>query len=65
MPSLTPEEERWGEALMVHRVHGDAAREHVMERIIALTVDRDEAGVARWHEIGDRVEKLLRPGSVQ
>ncbi|MBB5698514.1 DUF6961 family protein [Sphingomonas yantingensis] len=55
---MTPDEERWAEALMVERQHGDRAGEHIAERITALALAGDDAGVARWLEIAARLDAL-------
>ena len=48
---MTPEQERWAEALAVHRMHGERAAEHVAERIGTLAVGGDQDGIDRWMEI--------------
>ncbi len=60
---MTPDQERWAEAPMVRSRHGDEADAHVAERIVALTQAGNQAGVARWLAIGERLEQLLRPGA--
>ena len=55
---MTPDEERWAEALMVERQHGDRAGEHSAERITALALAGVDAGVARWLEIAARLDAL-------
>lgn len=55
---MTPDEERWAEALMVERQHGSSAGEHIAERVTALALAGDEAGVARWLEIAARLDAL-------
>lgn len=55
---MTPDEERWAEALMVERQHGDTAGEHIAGRITALALAGDDAGVARWLEIAARLDAL-------
>lgn len=50
---------------MVQRLHGDAAREYVPERIIDLTLKDDQAGVGRWREIGARLGQLAPSGPLQ
>lgn len=61
---LSPEEERWAEALAVQRQHGDNADAFVAERIGALALMGDDAGVARWREISARLDRL-REGTLQ
>lgn len=60
---MTPEQERWAEALAVLRLRGADARLHVAERIGALARAGDVAGVARWRSIAARLDQLLRPGA--
>lgn len=43
---------------MVERQHGDRAGEHIAERITALALAGDDAGVARWLEIAARLDAL-------
>lgn len=45
---------------MVERQHGDRAAVHVAERIGALALSGDEAGVSRWREIAERLNRLAR-----
>jgi hypothetical protein len=56
---MTPEQERWAEALAVIEMHGEAAEAFVSERVAALATD--PAGIARWQEIGRRVAQLRVP----
>jgi hypothetical protein len=62
---MTPEQERWAEAAMVQRLHGDGAQAHLAERIDDLLLKGDQAGVERWGEVGARVAELATPGAVQ
>ncbi|MGY2733879.1 DUF6961 family protein [Sphingomonas sp. UYP23] len=57
--SMTEDQERWAEALAVHRVHGAYAPAHVAERIGALAIEGDQAGVDRWKEIAFRLDQLV------
>lgn len=61
---LTPEQERWAEALAVQRQHGERAGPFIAERIGALALAGDADGVARWREIAARLDQL-RAGTVQ
>ncbi|WNO53188.1 DUF6961 family protein [Stakelama saccharophila] len=61
---LTPEEERWAEALAIRRLHGERGPAFIAERIGALALKGDEAGVARWKEIAQRFDQLGR-GTLQ
>ncbi|WP_294260787.1 hypothetical protein [uncultured Sphingomonas sp.] len=56
---MTPDEERWAEALLIERQHGERAAMHVAKRIGALVLAGDEAGVTRWKEIALRLDRLL------
>ena len=60
---MSPGEERWAEALMVRRLHGDRAHLHVAERIGALVLAGDAAGIERWREIAMRLDQMMRPGA--
>lgn len=57
---MTPADERLAEALAIERIHGDRAPVHIAERIGALALAGDEAGVARWKQIAANYETLLR-----
>lgn len=56
---MTPEQERWAEASMVLRQHGDLARVFVAERIGSLASQGDGNGVRRWKEIAARLQQLI------
>lgn len=60
---LTPERERFAEALAVEQIHGDHAPAFIAERIGALALAGDAAGVQRWREIASRYDQLQRRGS--
>jgi hypothetical protein len=60
---MTPDEERWAEALAIERIHGDAAHEWVIDRITELATDGDRDGVARFLEIIDRLDQLRERGA--
>jgi hypothetical protein len=55
-------EERWAKALAIERIHGDSARDWVIDRIKQLGAAGHEAGVARFMEIIDRLERMRDPG---
>jgi hypothetical protein len=44
--------------LAVHRQHGERAPAVVAERIGALALQGDAAGIARWKEIAVRIAQL-------
>ena len=60
--SLSPQRERLAEALAIERLHDEHAAEFIAERIWALTLERDEAGVQRWREIAHRYDQLWQRG---
>jgi hypothetical protein len=62
---MTADQERWAEAAMVQRLHGDGASAHVADRIAALLLAGDQAGGERWCEIGARLAELSDGGTVQ
>lgn len=62
---LTPDQECWAEAMAVHRIHGAHAPAHVAERIGALALAGDMAGVERWRAIAVRLDGVLGSGTVQ
>ena len=55
---MTFDEERWAEALAIFRMHGIRAREFVAGRLVDLGMSGDLDGVARWREIGSRLDQL-------
>jgi hypothetical protein len=59
---MTPEQERWAEATMVLRQHGGNAGMFVAERIGALAVEGDVAGIQRWQQIAARLQQLIEAG---
>lgn len=60
---LTPDQERWAEALAVQKHYGEQAAKHVASRIDALADAEDLEGVRRWNEIGARLARLRRTGA--
>ena len=50
---MTPDLERWMEAMAIVKMHGARAMEEVEERLRVREHDPD--GQARWREIGSRV----------
>ena len=61
---LTPDQERWAEALAIQKAYGDGAPAHIAERITTLALAGDKAGVRRWTEIAARYDQLIA-GTVQ
>jgi hypothetical protein len=58
---LTPGQERLAEALAVQRLHGAEAPVVVAERIGALAVAGDPAGIQRWRDIAVQLDRLIQP----
>lgn len=61
---VTPDQERWAEGAMVLRQQGSNAHVFVAERIGALALAGDHAGVDRWKEIARRLQTLLEAPAV-
>lgn len=61
---MTPDEERWAEALAVQRQHGEAAPVFVAERIGTLALEEDLWGIRRWKEIAARLDALAAASPV-
>ena len=57
---MSPDEELWGAASMILRIHGDKARLHVVERLGTLALEADWDGVAVWQGIAARMEALIQ-----
>lgn len=55
---MTPDEERWAEAMTIERMYGERAPHWIAERIGALALDGDVAGVARFRAIAARIALL-------
>ena len=55
---MTPDEERWAEALQVLKMCGAEAEMFVAERIATLIGTGDAAGIARWQEVGRRMMQV-------
>jgi hypothetical protein len=55
---MTSERELWACALLVERELGDNAAVYVAERIGALALEGDAAGVARWKAIAEKLALL-------
>jgi hypothetical protein len=56
--TVTPDEERWAEALAIERMFGEAAPAWIAGRIGALALAGDAAGVQRFTAIAQRLEAL-------
>ena len=61
--ALTDEQHIWACAVAIERIHGAAAPLVVAERIGALALAGDEAGVAMWKAIAARLDALTRATS--
>lgn len=60
---ITPEQELWACALHIERLHGENASSFIAERIQALTLAADMAGVERWQAIADKLDQVTQPPS--
>lgn len=56
--TLSDEQQLWACALAIERQHGVRAPVFVAERIGALALAGDAAGVARWKAIAARIDQL-------
>lgn len=59
--TLTPEQHVWACAIEVERQHGDRAPVFVAERIGALALAGDAAGVEMWKAIAARLDQMRVP----
>jgi hypothetical protein len=50
--------ELWAAANLVVEQHGDRAPMFVAERIVALTLKGDAAGIATWKAVASRIDQL-------
>lgn len=55
---MTPDQERWAEALAIERMHGADAPRWIAERVAALASAGDLAGVTRFREIAGKLDQL-------
>lgn len=58
---MTDEQHLWACALAVEKQHGKEAPLHVAERIGALALAGDMAGVERWKAIAAKMQALTPP----
>lgn len=58
---MTPDQERWAEALKVEQIHGDSAPAFIVERIVTLAEEGDLDGIERWQQIAIRLDQLRYP----
>ena len=61
---MTPDQERWAEAIGIHRIRGEKAAQHVAAQIGALAVLGDQGGIDRWMAIKRRLD-ALKSGALQ
>lgn len=55
---MTPDQERWAEAIAIERLHGERAPVWIAERIGTLALAGDSEGVARFKQIAARLEAM-------
>ena len=55
---LTPDQERWAEALAIEKMHGERAPMWIAERLGALALEGNYAGIERMMEIAERLDQL-------
>ncbi|WP_416221813.1 DUF6961 family protein [Sphingomonas sp. S1-29] len=55
---MSPDAERWAEALHLEREHGPRAPAVIAERMSALALAGDGPGVQRWKAIAERYDQL-------
>jgi hypothetical protein len=55
---MTPERELWACAIEIERQYGEAAPAFIAERIGALAMAGDVAGMARWKAIATCVDAM-------
>ena len=58
---MSPDHERWAEALAIERQHGDQAPVFLAERLGALALTGDDAGVERLKQIASKLDQLRNP----
>ena len=57
---MSPDEERWSEALTIERMYEEDAPAWIARRIGALALEGDFAGVIRFQAIAWRIAQLHR-----
>lgn len=55
---MTPDQERWAAALAIERIYGADAPRWITERMAALMLAGDGAGVQRFRDIATRFDQL-------
>lgn len=56
---MTPDEERWAEAALALKLHGDGAPLWVAERMGCLASAGDWNGVERFRQIAGCIDRLM------
>jgi hypothetical protein len=62
---ITRDQELWGMASMLLRLHGDRAPVVVAERIGQLASEGNGEGVALWKDVARRVDQMIRAKNSQ
>jgi hypothetical protein len=62
---VTENELRWAEALALLKAHGDRTALFLAERVGALALAGDEAGVTRMKQIAARLDALWESKTIQ
>lgn len=62
---LTPEQERWAEAIAIERMRGEDAGPWVEDRIDALLRKGEFEGAERFMQIAERLATLRRSAGLQ
>lgn len=57
---MTEDQHLWACASTILKQHGELAPTFVADRIGALALQGDQAGVAIWKAIAERLDKLMR-----
>ena len=65
LPHKLGDRELWACAIQVERQHGKDAPGFIAERIGALAVSGDAAGIATWKMIAERLDQLNRTRDVK
>ena len=62
---MTRDEELWGVALWVERMHGSEGPAHIEAQIARLASCGELAGVKMWRSVGQRFDQLSRRTGLQ
>lgn len=55
---MTRDQELWGVALWVEKIHGDRGPDHIAAQMARLAAEGDEVGIALWRAVAERYDKL-------